>query len=353
VLTLIALLVQSGRLAGQSTLVAAWSFNEGTGTTSDDRSTNDHTASLSGPAWTTGKYGGGLSFDGVDDVVSVADANDLDFSSAFTIEAWVRPDVSAAVRPLVRKGAMSGFAYSLSLTTDTKPKAEVVIGGTTYSVTGSSVLADTTFDPWGRRSVVTGADITNGAFTNHRAHEPSRTALTMYRAYDADLARWLGQDPIGLKGGLNKYAYVGNNPTRNVDRLGLKITCSSGVVEHLNEPSTPCGTGGCTQAMFQFEASPCVQEACSSRWKFDGAVLVRVEVWFAQDPSLQHSPGKTLRQHEYDHVGDYTGWCRAAESPQSEGFPSLAACNLAREGWLAWVRQSYDDFDRISANRDR
>lgn len=139
---LCALAVRSDRVSTQANLVAAWPFNEGTGSTSDDRSPNDHVATLNGATWATGKYGAGLIFDGGDDLVGVADAPALDLTSAFTIEAWIYPDVSTAVRPIVHKAAASGDAYALSLTTQSKARAEVTIGGTTYGVTGNTFLTD-------------------------------------------------------------------------------------------------------------------------------------------------------------------------------------------------------------------
>lgn len=75
-------------------ILAAWQYDEGTGTTAYDQSSNaNHGTLTNGPAWqTTDKCMAGkcLFFDGSDDYVSISDESKLEGMSAFTISAWVR-----------------------------------------------------------------------------------------------------------------------------------------------------------------------------------------------------------------------------------------------------------------------
>jgi chitodextrinase len=72
-------------------LIAAYTFSEGTGTTTADDSGNGNTGTLvNGPVWSTGKYGYALSYNGVNSYVSLG--NTLDIAALpFTIAAWVNP----------------------------------------------------------------------------------------------------------------------------------------------------------------------------------------------------------------------------------------------------------------------
>jgi len=81
------------------------------------------------------------------------------------------------------------------------------------------------YTPWGTRS----ANAISGAvalecdfgFTGHYYHSSSQLHLAPYRAYSADLGRWLSRDPIEERDGLNLYGYVANDPINCIDLLGL------------------------------------------------------------------------------------------------------------------------------------
>src|SRR3989338_11448150 len=72
-------------------MVGHWKFDETSGTTATDSSGNNNTGTLTNsPTWTTGKIGGALSLDGMDDYT---DIGTMDVSgSGITIAAWVKAD---------------------------------------------------------------------------------------------------------------------------------------------------------------------------------------------------------------------------------------------------------------------
>jgi Concanavalin A-like lectin/glucanases superfamily len=73
-------------------LVAAYNFDEGTGTTVTDVSGLGNTGTINGASWTSqGKFGNALNFDGISNWVTVNDADSLDLTSGMTLEAWIYP----------------------------------------------------------------------------------------------------------------------------------------------------------------------------------------------------------------------------------------------------------------------
>lgn len=100
--------------------------------------------------------------------------------------------------------------------------------GTIRELTDNSgvVHARYDYDPYGRRSanlITTNAAEADFGFTGHYYHAPNTLHLAPYRAYSADLGRWLSRDPIEEAGGVNLYGYVANSPLSFVDPLGLAM----------------------------------------------------------------------------------------------------------------------------------
>jgi hypothetical protein len=89
--------------------VAWWKLNDGSGTSAADSTGNGNTGTLSGtPAWIGST---GLSFDGTDDFITVANESNFDFErdDAFSITAWIRVNISATgTRGVWNKESPSG-----------------------------------------------------------------------------------------------------------------------------------------------------------------------------------------------------------------------------------------------------
>ena len=93
-------------------LVGEWHFDEGAGSVVEDSSGNGNDGVIRGATWVKGKYGGALSFDGVDDYVEVPDSPSLDITDAITIELWVNPTTLGDWDLMVHKINAYGIGYS-------------------------------------------------------------------------------------------------------------------------------------------------------------------------------------------------------------------------------------------------
>ena len=98
-----------------SGLVLALGFNEAAGATStSDASGLGNHGTLREAQFVAGKFGNGLSFDGANDWVTVADAASLDLTTGMTIEAWVRPAAMSGWETILMKQRGTGdMAYAL------------------------------------------------------------------------------------------------------------------------------------------------------------------------------------------------------------------------------------------------
>lgn len=107
-------------------LVAAYSFNDGL---ANDETGLGHTGLVSGPVAFDGPHGTALFFDGVDDLVSIAPASDLDFTTGMTLEAWVYPGPRSLWRSVILKGGPDGLVYGLYANSPVPPGGYARIDG--------------------------------------------------------------------------------------------------------------------------------------------------------------------------------------------------------------------------------
>jgi RHS repeat-associated protein len=78
------------------------------------------------------------------------------------------------------------------------------------------------YSAYGVRTVTTtGPGVPERGYTGHLHHLASGLALAPYRAYDPALGRWISEDPIQERGGVNLYGYVHGSPVGHIDVLGL------------------------------------------------------------------------------------------------------------------------------------
>jgi RHS repeat-associated protein len=110
---------------------------------------------------------------------------------------------------------MSALARTTEINCDTRAVNEDCING------GSRTRTKYTYDPYGNRSTVSGAAVSDIGYAGYYNHPDSGLAFALYRAYDPTHARWLNRDPIGVAGGINLYAYTSGNPVSGIDPLGL------------------------------------------------------------------------------------------------------------------------------------
>ncbi|HEU4714499.1 MAG TPA: RHS repeat-associated core domain-containing protein [Pyrinomonadaceae bacterium] len=136
---------------------------------------------------------------------------DLDSSLAVTTSYLNGPGLDDHLR---QTNVTTGVSYFL---TDHQ--------GSTSALTDSTgnVVETLSYDSFGNNA---GSARTRYTYTG-RERDPD-TGLLYYRArfYDPQLGRFMSEDPIGLAGGINFYAYVGNSPVNYIDPWGLqKRTC--------------------------------------------------------------------------------------------------------------------------------
>ena len=115
--------------------------------------------------------------------------------------------------------------------------------GSTLSLVASNgaITGNFTYEPYGM-STQSGADTTSFRYTGRVEDTPN---LLYYRArfYNPRTSRFISEDPIGLAGGYNLYAYVEGDPVGETDPMGLQggTNATGAASANVNVPTTRDG----------------------------------------------------------------------------------------------------------------
>jgi PKD repeat protein len=165
-----------------SGLVAAFSFDEGSGPTVTDLSGNGNNGTISGATWGAGRYGSALNFNGTSSMVTIPDSASLDLTGAMTLEAWVNPSAVGGWRDIIYKGAIDKYLLLGSTPAASAPgtggtfNGPVLAGSSPLAVNTWSHLA-ATYDRTTLRLFVNGVQVASRNVT--AAIEVSTGALTI------------------------------------------------------------------------------------------------------------------------------------------------------------------------------
>jgi hypothetical protein len=144
-------------------LVGAWGFDETRGTTAKDSSHPRNTGRISGAKRTRGRHGGALSFDGINDRVTVPDAKALDLDH-LTLEAWLRPRRGGSQGAVLVKGRAYRLFSGRRLTAHVFTSADRTLRGPRLRRNAWSHVA-ITWDGAVRRLYVNGEQVATGALS--------------------------------------------------------------------------------------------------------------------------------------------------------------------------------------------
>jgi chitodextrinase len=290
--------------AASSGLVAAYSFDEGSGTAVSDASGNGNNGTTSNTAWTTGgRYGGALSFNGTSSWVTVPDAPELDLTKALTLEAWVKPtSLGTAWRNVIFKEQGSNMTYGLYAHEGSVPDAQVFQGaeqnarGTAALPANAWTFLSSTYDGSTLRLFVNGTQVAStpvtGALTvsNGVLHMGGNAVWGEWYAGLIDNVRIYNRALSAAELQSDMSSPVGAQPSAvRINAGGGAVTAANGDVYSADTAFTGGGTGSTAAAIGGTTDPALFKDERWGGWSYSIPVvngtydvkLSFVELWYA------------------------------------------------------------------------
>src|SRR6185295_5714088 len=124
--------------AAPTGLVAAYGFNEGTGSTVTDASGSGNVGTINGATWTTqGKFGSALTFNGIDNLVVIPGSASLNVSTAMTLSGWIYPTAAQSGWRTILQREVNAYYLNASVGSGTLlPGGGATLNGSTQDLSG-------------------------------------------------------------------------------------------------------------------------------------------------------------------------------------------------------------------------
>ena len=244
------------------------------------------------------------------------------------IRCELRDASASLVESTFQNGTVRGSTEKLTTGDHLGSVRDVTVGG--------AIESRYEYDPYGRPMTVTGT-VGDAAFTSHPFDGDLGAYVTLNRQYDAELGRWLSEDPLGPDRLVNGFSYVRDNPIGYVDPLGL-VELRWNERKRYGDPDIICGTqtgGACARAQAAAIAT-CEELSCGeATMKTILIVNSQITIWNGLYPYKGRKPAdlkvkdrSSAYEHELTvHLHPATSAAMAILSIfEQRTYPSLAAC---------------------------
>ena len=308
---------------GRPGLVLSMNFDEANGAPLD-ASVSGRAGTIRGATRVAGKVGSALSFDGVDDWVTVVDGitgSNIDLTNGMTLEAWVRPGTMNGWETVVMKerGGVNSNAQSYALYAadgaGAPPSGVIRVGTADRTLRGTAVLTPgawthiaTTYDGINQRFFVNGVEVSSRAQAGNMAvgNQPIRIGGNQ---------AFTGEFYNGLIDNVRVY-----NRALTAAELSAEITAAGGVAPPPPPPPPPApGAGPVLSLNFDEASGNAIDSANGLVGTVSGAVRV---------------PGLRGNALSFDGVNDSVTIPDAASLDLTTGMTLAAWVNTgARDGW--------------------